>query len=122
MVLQSRRRYQRFFVPFFARREGSNGKPTLFTIKEISVAGCFAVWDENARAGEIIRFEMPLSNGNWMPVSAKVIYRLTDGVGTKFFEMTKFEQELIAEVIRYQLQQAGLPERDPFDEPDVYKP
>ena len=115
MITDVRRRFQRFFVPFFARREGVDGKPTLFSVKEISIAGCFAVWDE-ARAGETIRFELPLSNGNWMPVNGKVVYRLSDGIGVKFVMPTQFEQELIAEVIRYQLKQAGLPDRNPFEE------
>jgi hypothetical protein len=79
-------------------------------IQQISVGGCLTEWDENLFTGEEFRMEIELPNGNRLPLICKVIYRFEDnGVGVKFVDLTKFEQELVSKIISHRLDKEGLP-------------
>jgi len=80
-------------------------------------------WDDSILTGEVFRLEIQLPNGNWLPLTCKVLYKFEEnGIGAKFLEITKFEQELVGRVISNNITQAGLPMQvDPFAQPPKFK-
>lgn len=79
-------------------------------LQQISVGGCLTEWDENLFTGEEFRMEIELPNGNRLPLICKVLYRFEDnGVGVKFVDLTRFEQELVSKIISHRLDKEGLP-------------
>ena len=84
-------------------------------------------WDDAMLTGDFFRLEIQLPNGNWLPLNCKVLYKFEgNGIGVKFIEITKFEQELIGKIISESLEREGLPMQiDPFSQPpkfvDLYK-
>ena len=60
-----------------------------------------------------------LPNKNFLPLTGKALYRFADnGIGTKFLDITQFEQELLSRIISHNLEQQGLPLMiDPFAQP-----
>jgi len=92
-------------------------------LQQISVGGCLAEWDENLFTGDEFRMEIELPNGNRLPLVCKVLYRFEDnGVGVKFVDLTKFEQELVSRIISHRLDQEGLPVQiSPFSQPREFK-
>jgi len=63
-----------------------------------------------------------LPNKNRLPLMCKVIYKFEGtGVGVKFYEITNFEQELLAKIISERLENEGLPLLvDPFTQPPKF--
>ena len=88
-------------------------------LQQISIGGCFTGWEENIFTGDELRMEIPLPNGNRLPLACKAVYRFENtGVGVKFTDITKFEQALISQIISEKLRAEGLPLHiDPFTEP-----
>ena len=91
-------------------------------LQQISIGGCLAEWDENIFTGEEFRLEIELPNGNRLPLRCKALYRFEDnGIGVKFIDITRFEQELIAQIISNNLAEEGLPMAiDPFAQPPKF--
>ena len=60
--------------------------------------------------------EIELPNKNFLPLRCKALYRFENaGIGIKFVDISKFEQELIASIIANKLEQEGVPLHvDPF--------
>ena len=60
--------------------------------------------------------------GNRLPVTCKVVYCFDDkGIGAKFVDITKFEQDLIAKTISASLEMDGLPMPvDAFEKPPKF--
>jgi hypothetical protein len=116
------RQYIRFSITLQARRQVLGDRISPVLIKQISLGGCMVEWDENVTIGEKIRVEVLLTNGNWLPLAGKVLYRMPEnGLGMKFQEITQFEQELLANLIQKQMEKRGLPYENPFGLPEVYK-
>lgn len=90
-------------------------------ISQISIGGCLAEWDENVYVGDEFRLLIQLPNKNFLPLFCKAMYKFADnGIGTKFLDITQFEQELLAEVISETLEKQGLPLLvDPFAVPRI---
>ncbi len=88
-------------------------------LQQISVGGCFTDWEECLFPGDEFRLELPLPNGNRLPLRCKVIYRFEDsGIGVKFTDVSRFEQQLVASVIVGEMEKDGLPViPDPFQPP-----
>ena len=88
-------------------------------LNQISIGGCLAEWDENVYVGEEFRLLVQLPNKNFLPLKGKALYRFADnGIGTKFLDITQFEQELLSRIISHNLEQQGLPlPIDPFAQP-----
>ena len=104
------RQHIRFSLDIPAVRYNKFGEKFDVLIQQISVGGCLTEWDENLFTGEEFRMEIELPNGNRLPIICKVIYRFEDnGVGVKFVDLTKFEQELVSRIISHRLDQEGLP-------------
>ena len=113
------RQHIRFSLDLPAVRCAKFGEKTDISLLQISVGGCLFEWDDNIFAGDELRIEVHLPNQNRLPLKCKVIYRFENqGIGAKFSEVTRFEQELIASVIINALAEAGLPMQvDPFAVP-----
>lgn len=88
-------------------------------LQQISIGGCFTDWEENIFPGDEFRLEIELPNKNRLPIACKAIYRFENaGIGVRFMDVSRFEQELISSIIANRLETEGLPAGiDPFAEP-----
>lgn len=117
-----KRQYIRFSLDIPAVRYTNFGEKHETVLHQISLGGCLAEWDENVYTGDEFRLEIRLPNKNWLPLKCRVVYRFeNNGVGIKFADLTRFEQELIARVITDSLTQQGLSMHvDPFAQPPQF--
>lgn len=113
------RRHIRFSLDIPAIRYTRYGEAVSTLLHQISLGGCLAEWDENVYVGEEFRLLIELPNKNFLPLKCKALYRFADnGIGTKFLDITQFEQELLSRIISHNLEQQGLPlQVDPFAQP-----
>jgi hypothetical protein len=108
-MLLERRSHQRYALTLTAEKTDENGLVTQIQILELSVGGCFLQWFSGAELGDNFRLKIPLESGNVLPVYCKVIYRFpNNGIGIKFVGLTRFEQDLIAELIFSHVRQEKL--------------
>lgn len=117
-----KRQYIRFSLDIPAVCYTKFGEKQETVLHQISVGGCLAEWNENVYTGDEFRLEIRLPNKNRLPLKCKVVYRFEhNGIGIKFAELTRFEQELIARIISDSLAHEGLPMRvDPFSQPPQF--
>lgn len=117
-----KRQYIRFSLDIPAYRQTDCGEEGEVIIKQISVGGCLAEWDETIFTGDEFRLELTLPNKNRLPLLSKAIYRFNGkGVGIKFYDICQFEQELLASIITERLENEGLPVLvDPFTQPPKF--
>jgi hypothetical protein len=110
------RRHIRFSLDIPAIRYTKYGEAIETVISQISIGGCLAEWDENVYVGDEFRLLLQLPNRNYLPLTCKALYKFADnGIGTKFVDITQFEQELLAAIISQTLEKEGLPlQIDPF--------
>lgn len=115
------RRHIRFSLDIPAIRYTKYGEAVETMISQISIGGCLAEWDENVYVGDEFRLLIALPNRNFLPLSCKAMYKFTDnGIGTKFVDISQFEQELLAKIISHTLEKQGLPlQVDPFALPKM---
>lgn len=113
------RRYIRFSLDLPAYLFRSGGEVAKTLIRQISIGGCLTEWDDNVFVGDNFRLEMELPNKNRLPLVCKALYKFEgSGIGAKFLDISRFEQELLGQTISYALGNAGLPLLvDPFAEP-----
>ncbi len=113
------RQHIRFSIDIPAVRHTAHGEKFDVELQQISLGGCLLNLDENLTAGEEFRMLIQLPNGNWLPINCKAIYEIKDnGIGVKFNDLTRFEQELLSKIISANLKQSGLPlQVDPFSQP-----
>lgn len=117
-----KRRFIRFSLDLQAFRRSENHELVPTLIRQISIGGCMIGWDENVFIGDQFRLEIELPNKNRIPVTCKALYKFpSNGIGTKFIEISQFEQELLGQVISHSLESNGLPLLvDPFTIPPTY--
>ena len=110
------RRHIRFSMDIPATRYTKYGEAVETLISQISIGGCLAEWDESVYIGDEFRLLLELPNKNFLPLTCKALYKFPDnGIGTKFLDITQFEQELLAKIISHSLEMQGLPlQVDPF--------
>ena len=110
------RRHIRFSLDIPAIRYTKYGEAIQTVISQISVGGCLAESDENICAGDEFRLLLQLPNKNYLPLNCKALYNFADnGIGTKFIDITQFEQELLTTIISDTLEKQGLSlQVDPF--------
>lgn len=118
----NQRQHIRFSLDLPAIRYSRFDEKQETLLHQISIGGCLLEWDENLLTGEAFRLEIQLPNKNWLPLACKALYKFEDnGIGVKFIEITKFEQELVGKIISHSLSQEGLPmEIDPFAQPPKF--
>lgn len=116
------RQHIRFSLDIPAIRYSKFGEKQETLLNQISIGGCLLEWDETLLTGDVFRLEIQLPNGNWLPLVCKALYKFEDnGIGVKFIDITKFEQELVGRIIARKLSEAGLPvEVDPFASPPKF--
>ena len=114
-----KRRHIRFSLDIPAIRYTRYGEAIPTVLYQISLGGCLAEWDENVYVGEEFRILIELPNKNFLPLKCKALYRFADnGIGTRFLDITQFEQELLSRIISNNLEKQGLPlQVDPFAQP-----
>lgn len=113
------RRHIRFSLDIPAVRYTKYGERLEIVINQISIGGCLVETDENIFVGEEFRLEVRLPNKNWLPLYCKALYKMEDvGIGAKFLNITRFEQELLAKMIATSLESSNLPfQVNPFQNP-----
>lgn len=113
------RRHIRFSMDIPATRFTKYGEAVETLISQISIGGCLAEWDESVYIGDEFRLLLQLPNKNFLPLTCKALYKFPDnGIGTKFMDITQFEQELLAKIISHSLEMQGLLlQVDPFAQP-----
>ena len=118
----NQRQHVRFSLDIPAVRYTKFGEKQEILLQQISIGGCLLEWDENIFTGEVFRLEIQLPNKNWLPLTCKALYKFeNNGIGAKFVDVSKFEQELIAKIISHSLTQEGLPGQvDPFAPPPKF--
>lgn len=116
------RQHIRFSLDVPAFRCPKYGEKIEIALPQISIGGCLMDWDENIYTGEHFRLEIQLPNQNRLPLLCKVLYIFeNNGIGVKFIDATKFEQDLIASTILHSLAESGLPlQVDPFAVPHAF--
>ncbi|MCU1289598.1 MAG: PilZ domain protein [Acidobacteria bacterium] len=116
------RQHIRFSLDIPAIRFTRFGEKQETLLHQISVGGCLAEWDENVFTGDEFRLEIQMQNKNWLPLKCKAVYRFeNNGIGIKFLDITRFEQELLARIISDTLASEGLPMQiDPFAQPNRF--
>ncbi len=114
-----KRQHIRFSLNIPAIRFTRYGEAVSTLLHQISIGGCLAEWDENVYVGEEFRILIELPNKNYLPLRCKALYRFADnGIGTKFLDISQFEQELLSRIISHNLEKQGLPlQVDPFAQP-----
>ena len=115
------RRHIRFSLDIPAIRYSRYGEAFETLVSQVSIGGCLIEWDENVYVGDEFRMLIQLPNKNFLPLFCKALYKFADnGVGTKFLDITHFEQELLAKIISKTLERQGLPlQVDPFALPKM---
>lgn len=110
------RRHIRFSLDIPARRFSKYGDARQTLVQQVSIGGCLLEWDEEIYVGDEFRLLIQLPNKNFLPLACKALYKFeNNGIGTKFFDITQFEQELVAKIISHHLTKQGLPMQvDPF--------
>lgn len=118
----NQRRHTRFSLDIPAELITKFGERQVTLLQQISVGGCFTSWEENIYTGDEFRLEIELPNKNRLPLKCKAIYRFPDtGIGVKFVDISKFEQELLCKIISERLRNEGIPVSvDPFEQPAAF--
>jgi hypothetical protein len=118
----SQRQHIRFSLDIPAIRFSKFGERHETVLQQISIGGCLLDWDENIFTGEVFRLEIKLANGNWLPLTCKVLYKFENSaIGAKFVDISRFEQELVGKIITHSLEKEGLPMQvDPFSQPPKF--
>lgn len=118
----SQRQHIRFSLDVPAVLHTRIGEKHETLLQQISIGGCLLDWDETVFTGETFRLEIRLPNGNWLPLTCKALYKFeNNGIGAKFVEITRFEQELVGKIITHAMNKEGLPvDVDPFARPPEY--
>ena len=113
------RKHIRFSLDIPAIRYTKYGERQEILLRQISIGGCLLDWVENIFAGDEFRLLIQLPNKNLLPLHCKALYKFEgDGIGVKFLDITRFEQELISKIISGNLAAEGLPlQVDPFQQP-----
>ncbi len=116
------RRHIRFSLDIPAIRYTKHGEKIEVTLNQISIGGCLFEPDERIYVGDEMRLEIQLPNKNRLPLYCKVLYVMEDvGIGARFLNITKFEQELVAAIISHSLEKSGLPlQINPFENPPKF--
>ena len=118
----NQRQHIRFSLDIPAIIHLRSGEKRAIELQQISIGGCFTGWEEEIYVGDEFRLEIELPNGNYLPLSCKALYRFEHaGIGVRFTDISRFEQQLITRIIEHKLEVEGVPlQIDPFTIPPTY--
>ena len=121
-MLIDQRRHIRFSLDIPAIRYTKYGERVETVLHQISIGGCLVEMDDSVYIGDEFRLEVQLPGKNRLPLYCKALYKMDDsGIGAKFFDITRFEQELVAQIISHSLERSGLPlQVNPFENPPKF--
>jgi len=98
---QERRSHERVPLMLELRWQSLSGKHTA-RISDMSLSGCYVESFGQVTVGEMIRFEVQLPTGRWMPLIGEVVYHLPSmGFGVRFRTLTESQREVIASLLDY---------------------
>lgn len=100
----------------------SKGEKRPTQLEQISIGGCMMGWYEDILIGDEFRMEIQLPNGNYLPLHCRALYRFDNtGIGVRFVDICKFEQDLLTKIIAAKLESEGVPlQVDPFTLPPTF--
>ncbi len=115
----NQRQHIRFSLEVPAFIQTKYGERQAILLQQISIGGCFTEWDESLFPGDELRVEIELPTGGVLPLRSKAVYRFENtGIGVRFTDISRFEQQLVADVITHCMERDGLPVMiDPFERP-----
>lgn len=118
----NQRQHIRFSLDIPAIIHMKSGERREMQLQQISIGGCFTGWEDEILTGDEFRLEIELPNGNYLPLSCKALYRFDHtGIGVRFTDVSRFEQQLITKIIAHKLEVEGVPlQIDPFTTPPTY--
>ena len=118
----NQRQHIRFSLDIPAIIHLKTGERRETELQQISIGGCFTGWEDDIFIGDEFRLEIELPNGNYLPLASRALYRFEHaGIGVKFIDISRFEQELITKIIAHKLEVEGVPlQIDPFSVPPTY--
>ena len=118
----NQRQHIRFSLDIPAIIQLRSGERRETRLEQISIGGCFTGWEEDLLVGDEFRLEIELPNGNYLPLACKALYRFDNaGVGVRFTDISRFEQQLVTRVIEHKLEMEGVPlQIDPFAVPPTF--
>ncbi|HEV7700576.1 MAG TPA: PilZ domain-containing protein [Pyrinomonadaceae bacterium] len=118
----NQRQHIRFSLDIPAIIHLKSGERQETQLQQISIGGCFTGWEENIFIGDEFRIEIELPNGNYLPLACKALYRFDHtGIGVRFTDVSRFEQQLITRIIAHKLEVEGVPlQIDPFSVPPTF--
>lgn len=118
----NRRKHIRFSLDIPATIQLKYGERQGTVLQQISIGGCFTGWEENIYVGDEFRIEIELPNKNFLPLECRALYRFDHtGIGVRFTDISRFEQQLITKIISHKLEEQGVPlQIDPFTVPPTY--
>lgn len=100
-MAEERRRAERVPLVLEVRWESLSGKHSA-RINDLSMNGCYVETMGQVAVGEVVRFEVHLPTGRWMPLIGEVVYHLPAmGFGLQFRTMTRTQREALASLIDY---------------------
>ncbi len=98
---EERRAEERVPLMLELRWQSLSGKHTA-RISDISMGGCYVETMGQVTTGDLIRFEVQLPTGRWMPLIGEVVYQHPGmGFGLRFRTLTESQKQMIASLIDY---------------------
>jgi hypothetical protein len=98
---EDRRVEERVPLMLELRWESLSGKRAA-RISDMSRSGCYVETIAPVTVGELIRFEVQLPTGRWLPLIGDVVYQLPGmGFGLRFRNLTPAQRDVIASLLEY---------------------
>jgi hypothetical protein len=98
---EERRSAERVPLMLDLRWQSLSGKHTA-RISDMSLGGCYVETMAQVTMGEVIRFEVQLPTGRWLPLVGEVVYHLPGmGFGLQFRSMTETQRQLVTSLLDY---------------------
>lgn len=100
-MTEERRGEERVPLVLELRWESLSGKHTA-RISDMSLGGCYVETMGQVTTGELIRVQVQLPTGRWLPLVGEVVYHLPGmGFGMRFRSMTPTQTEMISSLLDY---------------------
>lgn len=100
-MAEERRKAERVPLMLELRWQSLSGRHTA-RISDMSMGGCYVETMAQVTMGEVIRFEVQLPTGRWLPLVGEVVYHLPAmGFGVQFKSMTETQREMLGNLLDY---------------------
>lgn len=100
-MTEERRGEERIPLVLELRWQSLSGKHTA-RISDMSMSGCYVETLAQVTVGELIRCEVQLPTGRWLPLIGEAVYHLPGmGFGMRFRSLTPGQREMISSLLDY---------------------